>query len=285
MSSPPVLTPQNTTGFNRQTWADTIEGATYQRTVALPTFDEYPGRVLNQGNIRKKSRASASTLAQDAEGDTGLTASNITGTPVTLTPVGRYVYVSWSENEDAQVEIDLDAEAAGEIEQAMSEALDTAALANATTGTNIMSQAGFDSAMIRQAVGRLMGNTNGRFAPGEEPVIYLVASHTQYPNLMNIREFNDAEVRGDGDSPHVKGIWATGGGVKLMYTTVVTQDGNGWHNVLYVSSAFVVGWNKRTQVKRQDLLLNNRILVYSNMATAVKHDSRFIDLRTTASGL
>lgn len=284
MASPPVLTPSGTTGLNRQSWQDTVEGATYDRMAVIPTWDEYPGRVLNVGNVRKKGRVSGTTLAQSADGDS-LTASDITATPITLTPVGRYVFVSWSENEDAQVERDLDAESAGEIEQALAETMESGALGNVTSLTQSMSQAGFDASMIRQAIGRLIGNTNGRFKPGESQTIYLVMSNTQYPQIMSVPEFTEADVRGDSENPHVKGIWGKGNGTKLMLSTVVSQDGNGWHNCVYVSSAFIVGWNVRTRVKRQDYLLNNRILVYSNMATAVKHDLRAIDLRTTASGL
>lgn len=283
MASPPVLTPSGTTGFNRQTWADGFEDATYQKMVGIPTFDEYPGRVLNVGNVRKKARATGSTLAQSADGDS-LTASDITGTPITLSPAGRYVFVSWSENEDAQVEVDLDSESAGDIEQALAETSDTAALAVATSALQIMSQASVDAAMFRQAVGRLMGNMNGSVMPGDGEIM-AIFSHTQYPNIMSIPEYTDADVRGDSENPHVKGIYARGGGVKLMFSTVVAQDANGWHNILYVRKAIVVGWNVRSRVKRQDYLLNNRIVVYNNFAVAIQHDLRLIDMRTTASGL
>jgi hypothetical protein len=280
-----TIVPGTHTGFNRQTWADTVEGATYQRSIALPLFQEYPGRVLNQGNVRKKARANASTLAQTDTG-TSLTASQIAGTPITLTPVGRYVAVYWSQNEDAQVEFDLNAEAAAEIEKAMAEALDTAVLANAVTFTNSMSQAGLDPAMVRQAVGRLMGNTNGMFAPGDVGgKMNLIVSNTQYPNIMGMPEWTNADVRGDSENPHVQGIWARGGGVYLFMTTVVTQDANGWHNLLAVQSAIINGWNQRTQVIRDQVELEHRVTVYSNFASSVLHDARAIDLRSTASAL
>jgi len=251
--------------------------------VAIPTFDEYPGRILNTGNVRKQARAAGLTLAQSADGDS-LTASDITGTPITLTPVGRYVYVSWSENEDAQVEANLDRVAADNIEQALAETSDTAALAVATSLTQTMSQAAVDAAMFRQAIGRLVGNMNGAVMPGDGEIM-AIFSHTQYPNIMNIPEYTDADVRGDSENPHVKGIYSRGGGVKLMLSTVVAQDANGWHNILYVRKAFVVGWNARSRIKRQDYLLNNRIVVYNNFGVSVQHDLRAIDMRTTASGL
>lgn len=284
MASPPVLTPSGTTGFNRQSWQDGIEATTYQRMAFIPTIDEYPGRVLNTGNIRKHARASGSTLAQSADGDS-LTASDITGTPITLTPAGRYVYVSWSENEDAQVDANLDAEAAGNIEQALAETSESAALTNVQSLTNVLSQAGVDASMFRIAYGRLIGNMNGVAMPGDGPTVYAIFSNTQYPNLMNIPEFTEADVRGDEENPHVKGIWGKGNGVKLMLSTVVSQTGAGWWNCLYVASAFVIGWNVRTRVKRQDYLLNNRVIVFNNFASTVKHDARAIAMQTTASAI
>ncbi len=278
-----VLQPSGTTGFNRQTWADTIEATTYQKMVATPTIKEYPGRILNTGNVRKQARATGATLAQSAEGLT-LQYDTITGTPITITPVGRYVAVAWSENEDAQVEANIDRIAADNIEQALAEITDTACLAVVTSLTQTMSQASIDAPMFRQAVGRLMGNMNGAAMPGDDKIMAII-SHTQYPNIMQIPEYTDAQVRGDSENPHVKGIYGRGGGIQIMYSTVVAQDANGWHNPLYVREAFVVGWNTRSRIKRQDIELQNRIIVYNNCGFSVQHDLRAIDLRTTASGL
>lgn len=278
-----VLTPGGTTGWNYQRWQRTIEAATYQKMVFIPVIDE-GDRPYNLLNIRKHARVAASVLGQSADG-TGLTASTIIGTPVTVTPAGNYVMAQWSENEDAQIDINLDSESQGNIEQALAESTDQSALANVATLTQIMSQAAVDGPMFRQAYGRLMGNTNGLATPGAEPQVYGVFSHTQYPALGTINEFNNAEVRGGSETPYVKGIWMRGGGVMLLLTTVVTQDANGWHNCLFIPSAFVVAWNVRSRIKRQDFELTNKVIVYNNLGSAVQHNDRAIDMRTTASQL
>ena len=283
MASTPVV-PGTYTGLLRQTWKDTVEGATYQKMVAIPTFDEYPGRILNQGNVRKHARASGSSLASTDAG-TGLTTVTLNDTPITLTPAGRYVAVYWSENEDAQVELNLDSEYQGEIEQALAETSDSAALSNVTSLTQELSQSNVDATMFRQAYGLLIGNMNGVAMPGSGPTVYAIFHNSQYPSIMNIPEFTEADVRGDSENPHVKGIWGKGNGVNLMLSTVVTQDGNGWHNVLYVSKAFIVGWNVRTRLKRLDEELQNQIIVYNNFATAVQHDLRAVAMTTTVSDL
>lgn len=281
MASPPQLTPGSTTGFNRQTWKSTIEGATFQKEVFNNTIDVYPGKIMNRANIRKQARSSGTTLAQTDVG-TSLTASDITGTPVTLDPTGRYIKVEWSWNLKAQVDIDLNSTAAGNIERGLAETHDAAGLALSASLTQSMSQAGVDISMWRQAVGRLMGNTNGEYEPGDFTVVF---SQTQYPNVMAIEEFTHADVRGDSENPLVKGIFSKGGGVNARFSTVVTQDGNGWHQPIYVNKAFIIGWNQRTTTFEEQTEALFRILAFSNFGVAIQHDARAIDLRTTASSL
>lgn len=278
-----TLTPGVTTGWNLQKWQRTVEEATYQKMVFIPIIDE-GDRPFGQLNIRKHARVSSTALGQSADG-TGLTYSNIIGTPVTVTPAGNYVAVAYSENERAQLDINLDAEARGNIEAALAESTDQGVLANVQALTQFMSQGLVDAAMLRQAVGRLMGNTNGLATPGERPQVFATFSHKQYPALGTIPEFNAAQVRGDSENPYVRGIWMKGGGLVLNLTTVVANDGNGDHNVVYLPSGFVVAWNTRSMMKDQDVELTNRLIIFNNLGSAVKHDLRAIGLRTTASGL
>jgi hypothetical protein len=278
-----VLTPGGTDSWNLQVWQRTIEPATYQRMQFIPTIDQGP-RPYDILNIRKHGRASSTTLGQSAEGHT-LTASDITATTVTVSAAGNYVMVAWSANEEAQTEVNLDAEARGNIEQALAESTDESALTNVASLTQTMSQASVDLSMYRKALGRLMGNTNGMFAPGETPNIYGIFTHKQYPSLMDIPELTNAEVRGDSENPQVKGIWARGSGTTLKMSTVIENDANGDHNCLYVPSAFVVAWNVRSMIKNQEEELMSRVIVFNNLGTNVKHDLRAIDLRTTASAL
>lgn len=283
MASPPVLTPSGTTGFNRQSWQDTVEGATWQKIMFADSIDEYAPRLLNQGNVRKYARVSASTLGQGDDGD-GLTPVNPEGTPITITPTGRFIQVEWSANKEAQVDFDLESGLGAEIEKGLAEAIDTAVLANVASGTNIISTAAVTATEWRQAVGRLGQNTNGMFAPGDGQIRGIFSFHA-YPGIMAIDEFNHADVRGDSENPTVKGIFTKGGGINVRFSSVVFQDGNGHHNCVYVPSAFVMAWNQRTKSFSEQTELLYRINVFCNFGSNVKHDSRFVDVRTTASGL
>jgi hypothetical protein len=282
MASPPILTPSGTTGLNVQKWKTTVEPATYQKMVAVPIFDDLD-RPLGQLNIPKWARVSSTVLAQSADG-TGLTPSNVIGTPASVTPAGNYIMTQWSENEDAQVPYNIDAGSASECENALAEGSDQSVLANVATLTQTMSAASLSVTMWRQAIGRLTGNTNGMTMPGATS-IYCILSNTQYPNLANIPEFNNAEMRGDSENPYVKGIVVKAGGVMVNISTVVTADGTGWHNFIGRADCIGVAWNARTRIKRQDYELTNKLIVYNNFGSTVVHDLRGIDLRTTVSGL
>lgn len=279
-----VLTPGGTTGWNLQSWKNGFEMTTYQRYVVIPILEDYGKRLYGTGNVRKHARVSGTVLGQSDDGST-LTASTIIGTPITITAAGNYVMAAWSENEDAQIDANLDAEGAANIEQALAELTETSVQANAQSLTQILSQAAVDAPMFRQAFGRMVGNTNGVTMPGGDKTVYAVFSHTQYPNIMNIPEFTEAQVRGDSENPQVKGIWGKGNGVQLMLSTVVAQDANGWHNFMFTSDAFVVGWNARSRIKRQDYNLQNKVIAFNNMGSAVQHDLRAIAMRTTANAL
>lgn len=278
-----VMTPGGTTGGNVQKWQLGFEATTYQKMVWTPTIDE-GDRPLYTLNVRKKQRVQGQTLGQSAHGD-ALTYVSPLGTPITVTPVGSTVPIAWSENEDAQLPDNLDQEFMDDVERSLAELTETTGLAYVTSLTQSMSAATVDAPMFRSALARLIANTNGMVMPGENSDIYAVFSSTQYPAIMNIPEFTHALIRGDNENPHVKGIWGKGNGVKLLITTVVAVDANGWHNVMYIPSAFIVAWNVHSRIKRQDIELTNRLIAYNNVGYAVKHDLRAIDMRTTATAV
>lgn len=282
------LTPGTITNLDRQTWMDTIEAPTFQATEFINTIKEYPGRFLDTGNVRKYGRVSGTTLAQNATG-VSLDNSDPTATPVTVSPVGRYVKAVWSANYKAQVDIDLNNGLAPVLEDGMKETLDRAGLEAVTSLTQTMSQAAIDATMWRQAVGRLMTNTNGAYGPGmgDNKMIRAIFATVQYPAVEAIEEFTHADVRGDSENPTVKGIFTKGGGINARFSTVVAQDANGWHCPLYVKETFIIGWNSQPRIvayEEQDEL-QFRLIIFANNGVSVLHDLRGIDMRLTASQL
>jgi len=278
-----VLVPGTTTGFNLTSYKRGAQEATYQKMVAIPIIEDYGQRIYGTGAIRKWARVASSVLTQTAAG-TGLDTATVIGSAATLTAAGNYVHVQWSRNEQAQIDIDLNSGALPQIEQALAEGSDQSVLTSVASLTQNVSQASIDGPLWRQVVGRLMGNTNGVSIPGGK-TIYGIFSHTQYPNLGSIPEFNNAEIRGDSENPYVKGIWTKGGGVLLNFSTVVQADANGWHNVVFIADCFTIGWNTRHDVDMMKDELAHRLIVFNNFGAGISRDLGGIDVRTTASAL
>lgn len=279
-----VMTPSGTTGYNIQKWGKKIWGATYQRMVAIPIFDE-GDKPYHQLNTRRNVRVAATPLSGSDDGSS-LNASTLADSQVNLTPSGQYIMVAWSDNLDAEIDFSLNSEAQGELEQAMAEASDESVLDQVASLTQILSQAQVDVTMWRQAYARLTGNTNGVPQPGGGgPTVWAIFSHTQLPGLQNIPEFNAADLRGDSENPYVMGLFMKGSGVNLRISTVVEADANGWHNFMGLSECIQVAWNRHTTVEYQKYNLQNKVIAYNNLGSTVLHDLRGLDLRTTASGI
>ena len=278
------LVPGTQTGMTLAVVRRTVESGTYQRLKFIKIIEETE-RLYNQLTMRKYARVTGTTLGQTADG-TGLTYLNIIGTPVTLTPIGSVVPVAWSANYQAQTDVSLDRGSSDQIEMALAELTEAAALANVTAGTEIMTMTGIDGPSIRQATARLQGNTNGvAEVGGNGPQMYGIFTHKQLPNLGNIPEYNNAEVRGDSETPYVKGVWMRGGGLMLVTTTVITNDANGDHNCVFIPSAFVISWNVRSEIRHQDVEMQNRAIAYNNVGSGILHNARLLDVRTTTSAL
>jgi len=279
-----VVVPGTNTGFNLNTYKRGAEAATYQKMKFIPRIEDYGMRLYGTGNVRKWARMVGSTLGQTADGS-GLTYSNFIATPVTVTAGGNYCAMAWSRNESAQVDIDLQSGGTGQIEQALAEMSDASVLVNVASNTQVLSQTGADAPGWRIVVGRLMTNTNGVVVPGEDRKIYAIFTTTQYPNVVAIPEFNNAQMRGDSENPYVKGIVSTAGGINVDFSTVVYQDANGWHCPVFIQEAYVVGWNVRTEVDFLQDELQFRLIAYNNLGSNVQHDLRAVDWRLTASAI
>ena len=277
-----TLVPSSFTSFDRTTYLDTIEDPTFQEILFIDSIKPYGKRILDTGTVQKYARVLGTALAQSDTGAT-LTTSNPGGTAVVLTPAGNYVALAWSANGEAQIDVDLRDGGKTLLEKGLAETLDQNGLAAVTSLTQSISGAAVDADMWYQANGRLMQNSNGEIMPGKS-MIKAIFSPTQYPNLMKIDVFTHADIRGGGDA-HEKGIFTKGGGVNVRFSTVVTQDANGWHQPLYVAEAFIHGWNQRIKGYFEQENLEFRVNVYANDATSVLHDARAIDIRSTASAL
>ncbi|MGQ0721018.1 MAG: hypothetical protein ACT4PE_05520 [Candidatus Eiseniibacteriota bacterium] len=278
-ASPPVLTP-GSNHVNYEVFSRTVESATYQKQQLIPRFKDV-GRPYSKLTINKWARVSSTALAAGNHG-TGLTYQDPVATPPTLDPAGIYVALAFSQNEAAENPYDLDSELSDEATRALAEGNDTNAALQFPALTQFRGNATDDvtSALLRNAQALLTRNSNGMIAPGAGMEIYLVLDASQYPAVMSIEEYANAEARGDGENPYVKGVWSKGGGHNLLFSTVLSTDVDGTHGALWVKEALGVGWNVRSMVKKQSLELQERCILFNHLGTTVIHDLRAVAIRT-----
>jgi hypothetical protein len=205
------------------------------------------------------------------------------GTSVTLTAAANHVPVAWSRSEQVQVRINLE-QLAGEITRSLGELTETNVAANIASFSQVVSDASFTGPLLRQGFARLMGNTKGMAKPGGKEQVFVYATHKQYPALAgDIPEFNSAEIRGDSENPYVKGIWGRAGGLMLLISTVVYNDGTSDYNAIIHPTALGISWNERSVVVKDGSELNSRRIGYNNLGSGVVHDLRAVVVKTTAN--
>jgi len=277
-----AINPSTNSTLMAQRWTAGMEQAVYDNSVFIGTIAEHQ-RLMNTLNIRKAARFTAQTLAQSALGTT-LTYNETQDTTVTITPTGIYVATDWMENFDAQLDFAPLAPFRQNCEDAMSEYTDQIALdyTSALT-TNIAGAYGvaISAAAWRDAVRALRVSARSKAEPGKNK-IYAVIDPEQWDELAGITEFTHAEIRGTGESALVSGLITKGYGVNVSFSNVVTGDGGGSNNPVYVPSAFGVSWNKKPYVKVQEVELVTRVIVYENLGINIVHDGRATNLRSAA---
>lgn len=278
-----VLTPGGTTGWNIEKWKRTIDPALYQRAKMLPVVEQgdKPGTT---GHYRLGARVAGSALGQSSDG-TGLSYLTIIGTPVTLSARGNHVPVGWSRNQQAQLDVAMNAEARGNVEEALTELTETVLAESVATLTNpAVTGPDITGPLLRRAVALLQGNTRGASDPDGPNRVYGLFSHTQLPALGEIPEYNQAEMRGDSENPYVKGVWMKGGGVGLaLISTVVYFDGSAWNNCLFLAGAFIAAWNERSTIVEDQAELQSRVIAYNNLASGVKYNDKALRILTTSN--
>jgi hypothetical protein len=267
-------------GLLAQAWQSNLEDAVYDLEVFIPRIRDLQ-RPLAQLTIRKQARFSSATMGTS---DTGLlltyNATNLA--PVTMVPAQVYVAANWNEDFDAQAEFSPESEFRQNAEEALAEGKDQTALAATTSfTTNVKGSYATDitAATWRDALasGRISGRS--RFAQGKMPIA-VVVHPAQTDDMGAIPEFAQAHLRGQGDSVMRSGLFAQLYGVDVYFSNVVSGSGGGANNPMFVLSTFGIAYNRRDNVKYQEIEYQHRVIVGANFATGLIHDLRGVNLRS-----
>ena len=273
--------------LNFTTWTKTFFLPAFEKMVFIPRIKDGGAKPYAAAKLRTFPRISSTALTQATTTvaiNTQLTYQNPLPTVATLTPAGYYIALAWDDLQRDAIELGLDAPFRSMLEGCAAEACDSVALDAVGSLTQVVGDASThpDLALVRSTIAALRmasygavdvrdGALQGVFTPAVEP------------DLLSIPEMTQANYRGDGENPLVKGFFSKGSGINWNYSTAVDKDSTYANNVIFDPDAFLIMWNTHPSIEKQRDGLANQLLSYANFGIAVARNERAYAFRTVAS--
>jgi hypothetical protein len=266
------------------TWTKTFFLPMHEKMVFIPRIKE-GGKPYQYGKFRTlspfTSTAVTNTELQHNDYLTYQTAATAVGT---LTPAGYYIAAAYDDPMRDILEIDLNAPIRTMLEDCAAEACDTTALSAVSSLTQVVGDAAthLDLALVRGTIAALRIATNGK-VDVRDGALQGVFTPAAEPDLLSIPEMTQANYRGDGENPLVKGFVSKGSGIVWNYTTAVDVASTYANNVIFDPEAFLIMWNTHPTVEKQRDGLANLLISYANFGVAVARNDMAYALRTAGS--
>lgn len=265
-----------------EAWSKTIHRALHEKMKFVPGIKKYE-KLYGRIHIRKLSPLGINALGNNDDG-TGLTYSANTEVDVELQPAAQYCAVAIPRNMRGRVDFSPKSVFTKGVMESMKEGVDIDVLEDCASAVNFIGDntVQLSAAEFRYGVGQLMINTDGAVEPGST-LIRALMHPAQYNNVISIPEFTNADVRGGGDTPNVKGIFSKGGGVNMQFSNAVYVDVDlTAHNPLWVEEAYGISWNDETGVEYQVEELQDRVIAYNDYGHGIVRDEFTFILRTSS---
>jgi len=264
------------------TWDETIQSAVYDKSRFLQnTVDYGAGKALK--TIRKITAMTGSTIASTSDG-TDMTFVSMNPTTATLTPAWYFAGHQYPDSLPWTSGDSISRVAADDAEMALTASIETAFLSDVASLTNYVGSGAYnvDTAGFRGAVATLFNNGKVEAEVGSSS-IYCLLGALQHDDAMSIPEFTHADQRGDGQNPLVSGVIGKGNGVKLMFSTLLYNDGAQLHGVLWVPSAFGHFFNKRAGGEKQRFKKTTYVMADAHFAHNIIQNARAVGIRTATA--
>ena len=265
------------------TWTKTFFLPAHEKMVFIPRIKE-GGKPYQYGKFRTlspfTSTAVTNTELQHNDYLTYQTAATAVGT---LTPAGYYIAAAYDDPMRDILEIDLNAPVRTMLEDCAAEACDTTALQAVASLTQVLGGASThpDLALVRSAIAALRIATNGT-VDVRDGALQGVFTPVVEPDLLSIPEMTQANFRGDGENPLVKGFFSKGSGINWNYTTAV-YDSGGMNNCIFDPEAFLIMWNTHPTVEKQRDGLANLLISYANFGVAVARNEKAYCIKSVSA--
>lgn len=264
------------------TWDETIQSSVYDKSRFLQRTVDY-GKGMAQKTVRKLGTSAGATVASTSDG-TDMTFLSMSPTTATLTPAWAFVGHQYPDSLPWTAGDGISRAAADDAEMALAAYLESLFLVDPASLTNYVGTGSYnvDTAGFRGAVATLFNSGKIEGEPGSSDISCLLGA-LQHDDAMSIPEFTHADQRGDGQNPLVSGVIGKGNGVRLMFSTLVYNDGTQLHGVLWVPSAFGHFFNKRASGEKQRFKKTTYVMADAHFAHNIIHNARAVGIRTSAS--
>lgn len=268
--------------FTENTWSETIQSAVYEKSRFLQNTIDY-GKGLAQKTVRKMGAAAGATVLSTSDG-TDMTFLTMNPTTAVMTPAWMFVGHQYPDSLPWTMGPNIDRAAAENAENALTAYIENQFLGDVPSLTSYVGSGVYnvDAPGFRGAVASLSNAAKGEAEPGVSS-IYALLGALQHDDAMSIPEFTHADQRGDGQNPNVTGMIGKGNGVRLMFSTLLSSDGNGLHGVLWVPSAFGHFFNSRVKGEKQRYKKTTYVMADCHFAHNIIHNARAVGIRTATT--
>jgi hypothetical protein len=265
------------------TWLKTFFLPSHEKMVFIPRIKE-GGKPYQYGKFRTLGALSSTQVTNTNQTSVDLLTWQTPVTSVgTLTPYGYYIAIAYDDVMRDSVELDMNAPLRTMLEDCAAEACDVTALQAVASLTQVVGDAAThpDLALVRSTIAKLRIATNGK-VDVRDGALQGVFDPCVEPDLLSIPEMTQANYRGDGENPLVKGFFTKGSGINWNYTNSVYASG-GANNCIFDPEAFLIMWNTHPTAEKQRDGLSNLLLSYANFGVAVARNERAFALRTVTA--
>lgn len=266
----------------RDVWVPEIGIAAYEEMRIGNNFKRLPapeGRVL----YRKHANLGRNTMAIGGDGS-NLTASGQVESVVQGLPQTSYVYVRTNQNAIVRMTQDPQDIFRRSIEMSLAEGVDVACGVKATDLTNIVGSSAdnITEALLQDAIVRSATSMKMEFDPGQDELLFCMHPH-QIDDVISISNWTNAQVRGDGETPVVKGMILRANGTRFVETGNIAQTGgNTFNNPIFRPNVtFGIGFNQEATVLYQEFLLEKRLIGWVDFALITCWDNYGVNFKTT----
>lgn len=265
-----------------QVWAKDIDVLAYEEEVFANKIVD-TGRTGSTFHYPKHDNLSRATLTEANAANLTFVAN--TETEATMSPATTVVPVEVTLTLIARMMNDPSDMLKSSIEQSLAEGIDVTALTlvSALT-TNVVGNNvdNFTKALILDADQKLSATAKKLYTAGGGQGMCIVGV-TQKDDLLDISDITNAQFRGDTVNPVVSGWVAKAFGIRFFESGNVQIASSTLWNVLFITRAFIIGFNQRPTVRMEEFQLVKRIIGWVDFAYATLRDQYACAIKTIST--